>query len=45
MYMILITQLYKTHSVRLKEIEKSLKKNVENPYIKEIILLNETPIK
>ena len=42
--MILITQLYKTHSVRLKEIEKSLKKNVENPYIKEIILLNETPI-
>lgn len=42
--MILITQLYNTHPIRLKEIKKSLKKNIENPYIKEIILLNEENI-
>ena len=39
--MILITQLYKTNSARYNELLKSLKQNVQNKYIKEIILLNE----
>ncbi len=39
--MILITQLFKTNEIRLQEILKALKKNTENEYIKEIVLLNE----
>lgn len=43
--MILITQLFKTNEIRFQEILKALKKNTENEYIKEIILLNEEYIK
>ena len=39
--MILITQLYKTIQERWNEQLKSLKNNVNNPFIKQIILLNE----